>query len=109
MRITITENQLNNLIDEQLTQPTGTTNFADYIKKFETVKLNNKTFTPDDFLTRLNNSPIQLNMYHIQTDGLNIGTGSVSVTGRVKNFGIRLNVKPVGDYKVGLVTITKTI
>ena len=109
MRILITEKQLDDLIDEQLTQPTGTTNFSDYIKKFETIKFNSKTYTPDDFLTKINKSPIQLNMYHIQTDGYDIGTGSVSVTGKLNNFDIRLNVKPVGDYKVGLVTITKTI
>jgi hypothetical protein len=48
-------------------------------------------------------------MYHIQTDGYDIGTGSVSISGKVNDMNIRLNLKPVGDFKTGLVTITKTL
>ena len=96
-------------VQEQLAQSTGATDFSEYVKKFESIRVGKNSFTPNDFLSKLNNSPIQLNMYHIQTDGYDIGTGSVSISGKVNNMNIRLNLKPVGDFKTGLVTITKTL
>lgn len=109
MKIVLTEAQMEKLIDEQLTKPKETEDFSEYIKKFNTIKLNNKSFTPDDFLSKINNSPIQLNLFHIQTDGYNIGTGALSAKGKIGNLNLILSVKPVGDFKTGLVTITKTI
>jgi hypothetical protein len=47
-------------------------------------------------------------MYHIQTEGWDIGTGSISATGAYGNSSIRLNLKPVGDYRVALLTLTKS-
>jgi hypothetical protein len=108
MKFILTEAQMGK-IQEQLTQSTGTTDFSEYVKKFESIRVGKNSFTPDDFLSRLNSSPIQLNMYHIQTDGYDIGTGSVSISGKVNDMNIRLNLKPVGDFKTGLVTITKTL
>lgn len=109
MKIVLTESQMRKLIDEQLTKPKETEDFSEYIKKFETIKLNNKSFTPDDFLSKLNNSPIKLNFFRFQTNGYDIGSGSLSIDGKINNVNLRLDVKPVGDFKTGMVTITKTL
>ena len=73
MKVKLTEEQLLNLISEQSIS-TGEkvinkSDFENYIKKYEGIKIKTKTITPEDFLTKLNNSPIQLNMFHIQTEG----------------------------------------
>lgn len=112
MKVKLTEEQLLNLISEQSIS-TGEkvinkSDFENYIKKYEGIKIKTKTIAPEDFLTKLNNSPIQLNMFHIQTEGWDIGTGSLSATGKYGNSSIRLNLKPVGDYKIALLTLTKT-
>jgi hypothetical protein len=109
MKLKLTESQIERLMNEQLTQPKDQTDFSNYIKQFDTIKINNNSFTPDDFLKKLNNSPIQLNLFNIQTDGYNIGTGALSAKGKIGNLDFRLSVKPVGDFKTGMVTITKTI
>jgi hypothetical protein len=116
MIIKLTEEQLLNLITEQSNNTGGTesnkainkNDFENYIKKYEGIKIKDKTISPGDFLIKLNKSPIQLNMYHIQTEGWDIGTGSISATGIYGDSSIRLDLKPVGDYRVALLTLTKT-
>lgn len=110
MKVKLTEEQLLNLISEQSVgeKTINKSDFENYIKKYEGIKIKNNTISPEDFLTKLNKSPIQLNMFHIQTEGWDIGTGSLSATGKYGNSSIRLNLKPVGDYKIALLTLTKT-
>ncbi len=65
MKLKLTESQIERLMNEQLTQPKDQTDFSNYIKQFDTIKINNNSFTPDDFLKKLNN----LYQYHLFLQG----------------------------------------
>ena len=105
MRIIISERQYNWLINEQKTKQ----DFEDFLKNFNEVTFKEKKYKPEEFLDKLNSSPIKLNMFHISTDGYKIGTGSISAEGTYKNTNIKLSVKPVGDFKTAMIIITKNI
>lgn len=116
MRIIISERQYNWLINEQKTVE----DFKKFLEDYETIefktdlnldKLNFKSgeYSKDDFLDKLNSSPIRLNMFHITTDGYMIGTGSVSVEKKLGKTNVTLSTKPVGDFKTAMITLTKNI
>jgi|688.fasta_scaffold439768_3 hypothetical protein len=104
MRIIVSESQLKRLLFEQ--QQTKE-DFDEFLNNFNEITFKEKKYKPEEFLDKLNASPIRLNMFHITTDGYKIGTGSVSAEGTYKNTNIILSVKPVGDFKTAMVSITK--
>lgn len=109
MRIILNDSQLKKIVDEQQVKQNSKEEFEEFLKKFDSLSINNKLSSPETFLSKLNASPIKLNMFYISTDGYKIGTGSVSAEGYLKGSKIRLDVKPVGDFKTAMVTFSKTL
>jgi len=96
MKIILTESQLAKLVGEQLTNPE--VELSKYLDEFDKVQITGDTHefgldnftTPEDFVKRIKELPLQVSSFRIDSEGYNFPIYKVSLNGEIGNYEVSL-------------------